>query len=134
MCFHYFMGTLIYQTHTSNLFACNWANSDYTLAIFVYTMVSSVPHCWTFTNTDLCALLGYCSTLASKDHDNGDNGTFFMCPNDCGRKYKYERSLNSHLRFECGQPKTFKCNICGKMFKRKHSCQRHMGLMHVGWF
>ncbi|XP_024937407.1 zinc finger protein 250-like [Cephus cinctus] len=30
----------------------------------------------------------------------------------CGRSYAYERSLNSHKRYECGKPRNLPCPIC----------------------
>lgn len=56
---------------------------------------------------------------------------YFECPNNCGRKYKNKSDLmNKHLKFECGQPKRFKCDYCNKSFSRKENCKTHIGLKH----
>lgn len=71
------------------------------------------------------------SGLDQKYVGEKDNSVcLFFCPNNCGRKYKHKTSLRAHLRFECGVPKQFSCEICGKSFALKHNFRTHMGLVH----
>jgi len=53
-----------------------------------------------------------------------------VCPNDCGRKYKYKPSLFQHLKFECGVPRKFHCEICYRAFAQKISFRKHMMNKH----
>lgn len=54
----------------------------------------------------------------------------YVCPNECGRKYKYKGGLNVHLKFECGVPKKFHCKICKRAFAIKSSYKKHMIVKH----
>lgn len=54
----------------------------------------------------------------------------FVCPNGCGRKYKYKRGLRRHLYYECGKEKQFKCDICLKTFVHNDKRKRHMVMVH----
>ncbi|XP_065203456.1 zinc finger protein 761-like [Planococcus citri] len=54
----------------------------------------------------------------------------FVCPNGCGRQYKYKGGLTEHLNYECGREKEFKCTQCSKAFHQKRYLERHLGLKH----
>lgn len=54
----------------------------------------------------------------------------FPCPRNCGRRYKHKNYINFHLKYECGVPKKFKCDICGKAFARNDTCKTHKILKH----
>lgn len=56
--------------------------------------------------------------------------SYYPCPNQCGRKYKYKYNLNVHLRNECGVPKKFKCQICDKNFAHKTHLKSHTVIKH----
>ncbi|XP_065203451.1 zinc finger protein 425-like [Planococcus citri] len=43
----------------------------------------------------------------------------FVCPNYCGHHYKRKGDLQRHWKYECGQPKLFKCPQCPKSYGRK---------------
>lgn len=53
-----------------------------------------------------------------------------MCPRNCGRRYKHKSHLNVHLKYECGVPKRFKCDVCDKAFARKENFKTHMIMKH----
>ncbi|KAK7573706.1 hypothetical protein V9T40_010897 [Parthenolecanium corni] len=55
---------------------------------------------------------------------------FFVCPRNCGRRYKHKSHLNVHLKYECGVPKRFKCDLCDKAFARKENFKTHMIMKH----
>jgi len=54
----------------------------------------------------------------------------YLCPNNCGRKYKHRESLGKHLKYECGVPKKFRCEICNRAFAQKENFKTHMGIKH----
>ncbi|XP_033210167.1 zinc finger protein PLAGL1-like isoform X1 [Belonocnema kinseyi] len=49
----------------------------------------------------------------------------------CSRIYVQKKDLNSHLKYECNVTPQFKCQFCGKLFKRKHHMNRHVGHLHL---
>ncbi|KAK7573703.1 hypothetical protein V9T40_010894 [Parthenolecanium corni] len=55
---------------------------------------------------------------------------YTYCPNNCGRKYQQKCSLYTHLKYECGVPRQFFCNVCGKSFARKFTYKKHMKMLH----
>lgn len=75
-----------------------------------------------------CIISGY--FFAANVHSNRNADSAFSCPNGCGRKYKNKRTIYTHLKYECGVPKQFSCDICGKSFALKHNFKTHMGLVH----
>lgn len=54
----------------------------------------------------------------------------FSCINGCGRTYKLASSLTRHLKFECGKPKEFWCELCPKSYTRKESLKFHINEKH----
>lgn len=56
--------------------------------------------------------------------------TYYYCPKNCGRKYKYKTGIRTHLKYECGVPKSFVCTFCGKAFARKDHHKTHVGVVH----
>ncbi|CAH1399500.1 unnamed protein product [Nezara viridula] len=48
----------------------------------------------------------------------------------CGRKYKYKKHLNRHVRYECGKAPSFLCPHCPKGFSRKQSLTFHVFSKH----
>jgi len=59
-----------------------------------------------------------------------DEPVTFPCPRNCGRHYKYKKGVSFHLKYECGVPRKFKCEICGKEFSQNSNCKKHKLLMH----
>ncbi|XP_025197595.1 longitudinals lacking protein, isoforms N/O/W/X/Y-like isoform X5 [Melanaphis sacchari] len=54
----------------------------------------------------------------------------YLCPRNCGRSYNHRATMNRHLKYECGVPPRFKCNICGKMFAQKVNLNTHIMSVH----
>lgn len=46
--------------------------------------------------------------------------------NMCGRAYKWQISLQRHMRVECGQAPKLQCNICLRCFRHKHHLNSHL--------
>lgn len=55
--------------------------------------------------------------------------TPFVCPNDCGKRYKYKRGLYRHLH-ECGKEPRYNCTYCGKWMYRRDHLKQHLILTH----
>lgn len=62
--------------------------------------------------------------------NNPNVDCYFVCPNQCGRKYLRKKHLSRHLKYLCGVPKQFKCFLCDKEFGLKEKRRRHMIRMH----
>ena len=54
-----------------------------------------------------------------------------VCP-QCSRTYSYVRSLQRHLKYECGKPCKFACPYCNKKIKLLGNCHRHIRYRHKG--
>ncbi|EZA51243.1 Zinc finger and SCAN domain-containing protein [Ooceraea biroi] len=52
-----------------------------------------------------------------------------MCP-QCGRTYKMKRNLRTHMKFECGGQRNFKCHICPAKYTQNISLRRHLLQRH----
>ncbi|XP_065203459.1 RB-associated KRAB zinc finger protein-like [Planococcus citri] len=89
-------------------------------------------------------LSGFQMTSTQSLRKSGDKA--FVCPNICGKSYKYKQSMMLHFRYECGQEPRFMCyppkgwvfsndisglkmfeclNNCGKRYKYKQSMLLH---------
>ncbi|CAH1399499.1 unnamed protein product [Nezara viridula] len=45
----------------------------------------------------------------------------------CGRKYKYKKHLNRHVRYECGMfQERHNCSNCYRSYKHRHHLLRHI--------
>lgn len=53
----------------------------------------------------------------------------FVCPR-CKSKYGYKGNFLRHIRYECGQPRRYKCQICGQGTTRRNTLFRHMRDIH----
>lgn len=58
------------------------------------------------------------------------SGDSYICPNNCGKKYKMKSSLHNHLKLECGKMPQFRCHICHRAFKQKVGLKSHLILIH----
>lgn len=54
----------------------------------------------------------------------------FECPNKCGRRYKHKNNLYTHVTFECGKAKQFKCSLCQQAYSRKGTLKVHLITVH----
>lgn len=55
----------------------------------------------------------------------------YCCPNSyCSRSYKNKGSLSFHLKYECGRPPKYQCEICRKPFHQKSNFTKHMKRVH----
>lgn len=55
------------------------------------------------------------------------------CPNGCGRSYtgpERKGILKTHLIYSCGVNPKFKCKICSKQLRHKHTLKYHMMSVH----
>jgi len=57
-----------------------------------------------------------------------ENGGF-CCPR-CWRVYRWKKSLNFHLKYECGTQSKFQCPYCFFKAKRKWSLKQHVWDKH----
>lgn len=56
------------------------------------------------------------------------NDNRMICPNNCGRRFKYKNDMNYHYKNECGVK--FICVICSKQLSQKSHLKHHMALVH----
>lgn len=61
---------------------------------------------------------------------NNTHVQFYMCPNECGRKYKYKGGLSQHLRYECGVEQQFSCEVCFRKFVHRFHLKKHYVTVH----
>lgn len=58
-----------------------------------------------------------------------------FCPNGCGHSYRgsvrrRKYNLKQHLIYVCGVKPQFKCAICQKRIRHRHSLRYHMATAH----
>lgn len=82
----------------------------------------------------LIAYIIDCFLFSGHYQSNGQmcvgSAEYFICPRNCGRRYKYKFNLNKHLRYACGVPRQFKCDFCDRSFVVKAHRQVHMLNVH----
>ncbi|KAK5641998.1 hypothetical protein RI129_008165 [Pyrocoelia pectoralis] len=54
----------------------------------------------------------------------------FRCPK-CSRSYKYKHILNRHIKYECGLPPQFACNMCSFKTKRRYDLTLHIKICYA---
>lgn len=52
------------------------------------------------------------------------------CPNNCGRVYKNQNTLKSHVQYECQQNPRFKCPYCTIHSKYSRNILHHVRVLH----
>ena len=97
--------------------------------------ISKIPtHC-TFYPIGLFNLLGVFVSFIwfNKKFILGDFGNYIelgtQCP-QCNRKYKHKRSLQHHLKFECGKEPQFQCPVCPAKHKSRSNLYMHTRNKH----
>lgn len=58
-----------------------------------------------------------------------DSSGPFVCPN-CGRGYKHQRNLTSHINLDCGKEAAFPCVFCPFRAKRRNKLKLHLAMKH----
>ena len=54
------------------------------------------------------------------------------CPNNCGKTFKLERAVETHLRLICGRSPRFKCPYCSKICRHQGNITIHIKHRHPG--
>lgn len=76
-------------------------------------------------------ITGICAKSQPLMHVSDDERNLtWVCPNGCGRSYMHKGNLSRHLKFECGVPRKFSCNLCGKKFAQKENFKTHQIMKH----
>ncbi|RZB39176.1 hypothetical protein BDFB_000078 [Asbolus verrucosus] len=52
-----------------------------------------------------------------------------MCKR-CGKKYKYKKNFQRHVKYECHKPPQFSCYFCPSRFTQNSSLKTHMATHH----
>lgn len=77
-------------------------------------------------------LSGLLETVTSGESVSGETTSvcieLYRC--DCGKVYKYKRSLQTHLRYECGKEPQFQCPLCEKRCHQKQALKTHIVSKH----
>lgn len=68
------------------------------------------------------------SSLAFLSNNASSSG--YVCPNNCGRVYKYKGNMMLHYKQECGKEPAYVCKFCMKKFTKKGNLKTHLGLIH----
>ncbi|KAL1129450.1 hypothetical protein AAG570_013976 [Ranatra chinensis] len=53
----------------------------------------------------------------------------FEC-SDCGKRYKHQKNLQRHRKYECGKEPQFQCSYCPHRAKQKGHLKTHMEIIH----
>ncbi|PSN32901.1 hypothetical protein C0J52_13328 [Blattella germanica] len=72
--------------------------------------------------------------LQSQQHPGNSSGPgLFPCP-QCGKTYKYKRSMSAHLKVECGKEPQLLCPYCPHRSKKNHHLAAHIRAIHRDMF
>jgi uncharacterized C2H2 Zn-finger protein len=55
----------------------------------------------------------------------------FPC-HGCGNTYRHKRSLQKHVKLECGKEPQFHCPYCPMKMKQKGNLHKHIRKRHAG--
>lgn len=58
-----------------------------------------------------------------------DKSNNFHCGR-CGKQYLRKRTLQRHMRYDCGTEPRFPCFICGLRFRRRYALTSHLVAVH----
>lgn len=62
------------------------------------------------------------------DGDGGDSSNF-PCSR-CGKQYLRKRTLQRHIRYDCGTEPKFSCSMCGLKVRRRYTLTSHLAAVH----
>ena len=67
--------------------------------------------------------------IQSSLNSNTPTNDEYQCTK-CGKVYRWKKSLNLHLRVECGKEPQFQCPLCPYKAKQKGNLKSHMKVWH----
>uniref|UniRef100_A0A6P7FWT8 Telomere zinc finger-associated protein-like n=1 Tax=Diabrotica virgifera virgifera TaxID=50390 RepID=A0A6P7FWT8_DIAVI len=124
-----------YECQKAPAFSCNYCDYKAKHKSSITKHISTVhteshPHLFGFVNhllATLISLIVYFLFIIyfSKHVQHVLFLAQFIC-NICGKKYRHERSLNSHKKYECQKEPQFKCSVCPYKAKVKQNLKSHM--------
>lgn len=72
---------------------------------------------------------GLVGLLEQRAGERGDPDKPYACP-QCGKRYGWKKSLNLHIRQECGKDPQFQCPLCDYRSKQKSNLVSHIRHRH----
>ena len=118
-----------------------WTLLDY--ITLLYSTRFDLTQCWTFVISEvqrydhLYGKYGSVYPGVAKAEGGGylrrpsDRSLIHVCPK-CGNGYTANKSLQRHLRYECGLAPRFKCPYCEARCKQKAHVNEHIRRKHTG--
>lgn len=62
-------------------------------------------------------------------NDSDDISSTFRCSR-CGKQYLRKRTLQRHMRYDCGTEPRFSCSVCGLRVRRRYALTSHLVAVH----
>lgn len=61
--------------------------------------------------------------------DSDNSFSDFHCSH-CGKQYLHKKTLQRHMRYDCGTKPRFSCSVCGLRVRRRYTLTRHLVAVH----